>query len=39
MQGSLWETGFYATESAEPLGEAELNLFLDTPTELTNSAE
>ncbi len=30
---SLWETGFYATESSEPLSETELNLFLDSPTE------
>jgi DNA-binding NarL/FixJ family response regulator len=29
MSGSLWETGFYATESSEPLSEAELSLFLD----------
>lgn len=39
MQGSLWETGFYASESTEPLSEAELNLFLNSPSELTNSAE
>ena len=38
-QGSLWETGFYASESTEPLSEAELNLFLNSPSELTNSAE
>ena len=30
---SLWETGFYATESSEPLSEAELNLFLDSSSE------
>jgi hypothetical protein len=29
LSGNLWETGFYATESTEPLGEAELRLFLD----------
>ena len=29
LSGDLWEPGFYATESAEPLGEAELRLFLD----------
>lgn len=33
MRGSLWETGFYATESSEPLSEAELNLFLDSSSE------
>lgn len=37
MHGSLWETGFYATESAEPLSEAELSLFLDTSTETAES--
>jgi REP element-mobilizing transposase RayT len=26
---SLWEAGFYATEAARPLSEAELNLFLE----------
>jgi hypothetical protein len=26
---NLWDTGFYATESTEPLEKAELNLFLD----------
>ena len=25
----LWETGFYATESVNPLSEAEINLFLE----------
>lgn len=39
FQGNLWETGFYAVESAEPLPEAELNLFLDSSTELTDSDE
>jgi DNA-binding NarL/FixJ family response regulator len=29
LSGSLWETGFYATESTEPLDEAQLRLFLD----------
>lgn len=29
LSGNLWESGFYATESTEPLGEAELRLFLD----------
>lgn len=27
---SLWETGYYATETTEPLTPAELNLFLET---------
>lgn len=27
---SLWETGYYATETTEPLAPAELNLFLET---------
>jgi hypothetical protein len=39
MHESLWETGFYATESAEPLAEAELNLFLDDSAALPNSDE
>lgn len=26
----LWETGFYATESTNPLSDAEINLFLET---------
>ncbi|MBK7896558.1 MAG: hypothetical protein IPJ90_17110 [Anaerolineaceae bacterium] len=39
MQGSLWETGFYATESAEPLTDDELRLFLDSSAETANSAE
>ncbi len=29
VAASLWETGFYATESADPLSEAELNLFFE----------
>ncbi len=29
LSGSLWETGFYATESTEPLSDTELRLFLD----------
>lgn len=33
LYGSLWETGFYATESTEPLTEAELRLFLDSSSE------
>ncbi|WP_420630356.1 response regulator [Candidatus Leptofilum sp.] len=37
-EGSLWETGFYATESAEPLTEAELNLFLDSSSETAESS-
>lgn len=37
-EGSLWETGFYVSESAEPLAEAELNLFLNSPAEPTNPA-
>ncbi len=37
MHGSLWETGFYATESAEPLSETELNLFLDSSSETAES--
>lgn len=37
MSGSLWETGFYATESAEPLTEAELSLFLDASSETAES--
>ena len=28
VNASLWETGYYATESEQPLSEAELNLFL-----------
>jgi hypothetical protein len=28
VNASLWETGYYATESEEPLSETELNLFL-----------
>ncbi|MCB9006711.1 MAG: hypothetical protein H6656_04980 [Ardenticatenaceae bacterium] len=35
MGQSLWETGFYAMESSEPLGEAELRLFLDSSTSET----
>lgn len=26
---SIWETGYYATESAKPLSQTELNVFLD----------
>lgn len=37
MSGSLWETGFYATESSEPLSEAELSLFLDSSSETAES--
>lgn len=34
VNGNLWETGFYASESTEPLTESELRLFLDSsPTE------
>ncbi|MCB8976375.1 MAG: hypothetical protein H6657_02995 [Ardenticatenaceae bacterium] len=33
LHGGLWETGFYATESAEPLSDAELGLFLDSSSE------
>lgn len=33
LPGSLWETGFYATESSEPLSDAELRLFLDSSSE------
>ncbi len=29
VNASLWETGYYATESEEPLSEKELNLFLE----------
>jgi hypothetical protein len=29
VAASLWDTGFYAVESSEPLPEAELNLFLE----------
>ncbi|MCB9443984.1 MAG: hypothetical protein H6669_07085 [Ardenticatenaceae bacterium] len=29
VAASLWDTGFYAVESLEPLSEAELNLFLE----------
>lgn len=36
-QGSMWETGFYASESEEPLTEAELNLFLDSSSETAES--
>ena len=32
VSGNLWETGFYAAESTEPLTEAELRLFLDSPS-------
>lgn len=39
LHGSLWETGFYAVESAEPLSESELTLFLDSSTELADSDE
>ena len=39
VSGSLWETGFYAAESAEPLTETELTLFLDSSAEIPNSAE
>jgi len=28
VNASLWETGYYATESEEPLSDTELNLFL-----------
>ncbi len=37
VSGSLWETGFYATESAEPLTEAELSLFLDSSSDTAES--
>jgi hypothetical protein len=37
LRGSLWETGFYAIESTEPLSEAELNLFLDSSSETAES--
>ena len=37
MHGSLWETGFYATESSEPLSEAELSLFLEAASETAES--
>jgi hypothetical protein len=29
VSATLWDTGFYATESADPLSEAELNIFLE----------
>ena len=29
VNASLWETGYYATESEEPLSETELNIFLE----------
>ena len=29
LSASLWETGYYATESTKPLSTNELNLFLD----------
>ena len=29
VTATLWDTGFYAVESSEPLSEAELNLFLE----------
>lgn len=29
VAATLWDTGFYAIESSEPLSEAELNLFLE----------
>jgi hypothetical protein len=29
VAATLWDTGFYAVESSEPLSEAELNLFLE----------
>ncbi|MCZ7670100.1 MAG: transposase [Chloroflexi bacterium] len=29
VTANLWETGYYATESEEPLTETELNLFLE----------
>jgi hypothetical protein len=29
VSATLWQTGYYAAESAEPLTEAELNLFLE----------
>jgi hypothetical protein len=32
VTASLWETGYYATESPDPLSEAELNLFLERPS-------
>jgi hypothetical protein len=35
VSSSLWETGFYAVESSEPLGDAELRLFLDSSTSET----
>ncbi len=38
LDGSLWETGFYATESVEPLSDAELRLFLDSSTSQTGDS-
>ncbi len=32
---SLWETGYYATETTEPLSAAELNLFLESDKSAT----
>ena len=29
VHAELWDTGFYATESTEPLTDAELNIFLE----------
>ncbi len=29
VRAELWDTGFYATESADPLSDAELNIFLE----------
>ncbi len=29
VAATLWETGFYATQSADPLSDAELNLFFE----------
>lgn len=38
VSSSLWETGFYAIESSEPLADAELRLFLDSsPSETAES--
>ncbi|MCP4418582.1 MAG: hypothetical protein GY805_18335 [Chloroflexi bacterium] len=40
LSGRLWETGFYATESTEPLGEAALRLFLDSAnSQMAESSE
>ncbi len=31
IAASLWDTGYYSTESTHPLSEAELNIFLERP--------